>query len=218
MKLRTVKARLEKLKNVLLFFWSLIDPLYFCFSRLTYPPCVAKKDNILRIRLTKYKGRNVTLSDGTTIKKNDLLVKIHLHNVRLLKELKHFKSELKKAKIILAYVQKSLPGVEAFIRMNPHAEKIKGIIGITSRTKGSERLGFEVFEIIHPVYRYLKTLSFLPIHYASSRCSLKELLTDYQPKYLFMSVRQLSALYGQAQTLKTDTHGQRAVYSKLNEV
>lgn len=196
MRLTTKKRGWKKVKNILLFFWSLIDPLYFYFSRLTYPPCVEKEENILRIRLTKYKGRNVTLSDGTTIEKNDLLVKIHLHNVRLLKELRHFKSELKKVKIILEYVQKSLPGVEAFIRMNPHAEKIKGIIGITSRTKGSERLGFEVFEIIHPVYRYFKTLSFLPIHFISSRCSLKDLLVDYQPKYLFMSVQQLSSLYG----------------------
>ena len=40
------------------------------------------------------------LSDGTQINTNDTLVKIHLHNVRLLKEIKNMNSKLKKAKVI----------------------------------------------------------------------------------------------------------------------
>ncbi len=185
------------MKGYLLTVWSLIDPFYFYFSRLTYPPFVDKKENILRIRLTKYKGREVTLSDGTRIKKNDILVKIHLHNVRLLKELRGVKSELNKTKMILNYVRSSLPGVESFIRMNPHTQEIKGILGITSRAKGSERLGFEVFDIMHPVYRWFKTFAFLPISYVSSRgIGLKELVKFHKPKYLFMSAKKLTELYG----------------------
>ena len=79
-------------------------------------PVKETEANIIRIKLTKYKGRSVFLSDGTQINKQDTLIKIHLHNVRLLKELKDIKSELKKAKIIYRYVQKSLPDLEKYIR------------------------------------------------------------------------------------------------------
>ena len=113
------------MRDYLISIWSLIDPLYYCCSRLSYPPC--KEGNIFRVRLTKYKGRNIVLSDGTQINKNDTLVKIHLHNVRLLKELKNIKSEIKKAKMIYRYVQKSLPGIEIYIRNHCHSDKIKGI-------------------------------------------------------------------------------------------
>lgn len=197
MKSTIEKVRQRIVKGYLISLWSLIDPFYFFFSRLTYPPFVDKQDNILRIRLTKYKGRDVTLSDGTTIRKNDILVKIHLHNVRLLRELKDMKSELKRVKTILNYVQKSLPGVEGFVRTNPRCAEIKGILGITSRARGSERIGFEVFDIVHPLYKWFKALAFLPISYISTRgASFKEILKDYQPKYLFMSVEKLTALYG----------------------
>lgn len=185
------------MKGYILSIWGLIDPFYYFFSRLTYPPLIDKKDNILRIRLTKYKGREIILSDGSRIKKNDILVKIHLHNVRLLKELRGINSELKKVKIIFQYVQRSLPGVENFIQNNNHGGKIKGILGITSRNKGSERLGFEVFDITHPLYKYFKICAFLPIALISSKgSSFKDIMKHHQPKYLFMSTDRLSALYG----------------------
>nr|WP_309143495.1 hypothetical protein [Bacillus sp. V3B] len=100
------------MRGYLISIWSLIDPLYYFCTRLIYLPSEEKEGNIFRIRLTKYKGRKIVLSDGTQINKNDTLVKIHLHNVRLSKELKDVKSEIKKAKMIYRYVQKSLPGFE----------------------------------------------------------------------------------------------------------
>lgn len=193
------------MRGYILSIWAMIDPLYFFLSRLTYPPLIDKKDNILRIRLTKYKGRDITLSDGTRIKKNDILVKIHLHNVRLLKELKGINSELKKAKLIFQYVRRSLPGVECFIQNSPRAGKIKGVLGITSRNKGSERLGFEVIDISNSLYRCFKICAFLPIGLLSSRGScFKDIFKHHQPKYLFMSTDKLTSLYGAHSTFNKD--------------
>ncbi|AIE60311.1 YkoP family protein [Bacillus methanolicus] len=184
------------MRGYILSIWSLIDPIYFFCSRLTYPPCEGTEGNILRIRLTKYKGRNIVLSDGTQINRNDLLVKIHLHNARLLKELKDIKSELKKAKIIYRYVQKSLPGVEIYIRNYCHSQEIKGIIGISLLNKGCERLGFEIFDISHPVYKWYKWFSFLPIAMLSSQNTFIWRILKYQkPHYLFMSTNKLSNMY-----------------------
>jgi hypothetical protein len=184
------------MRGYVLSFWSLVDPLYYFFTRLKSLPCEEIKGNIFRIRFTKYKGRNIVLSDGTEINKNDILIKIHLHNVRLLKELKDIKSEIKKAKIIYHYVQKSLPGIEIHIRNCSHSQEIKGIIGITLLNKGCERLGFEVFYISHPIYKWFKQSSFLPIGILSSKnASIRHILNHQQPKYLLMSTNKLSNMY-----------------------
>jgi len=185
------------MRGYVLSIWSLFDPIYFFFTRLTFPPCTDLERSIFRIRLTKYKGKEVVLTDGTKINKNDILVKIHLHNAKLLMELKDIKSELKKAKIIYRYVQKSLPGVENYIQ-NCHCSKdIKGIIGITKLNKGCERLGFETFEISHPVYKGFKWFALLPIEIlASGNCSLRQICNHQVPKYLFMSTQKLSKIYG----------------------
>jgi hypothetical protein len=185
------------MKGYLISIWSFIDPIYYFCTRLTYLPCEEPECNIFRVRLTKYKGRNVVLSDGTRINKNDTLVKIHLHNVRLLKELKNTKSDIKKAKIIYHYVEKSLPSIELYIRNQYYFDEIKGIIGITLLNKGCERLGFEIFDISHPLYKRLKQFSFLPIKILSSQnSSVRHILKSQQPKYLFMSTKKLSNLYG----------------------
>jgi hypothetical protein len=173
--------------------WGLIDPLYYHCTRLTNLP--TKEDNIFRVRLTKYKGRNMVLSDGTQINKNDTLVKIHLHNVRLLKEIKNMNSELKKAKMIFNYVKRSLPGIDLYIQNHPHSSEIKGIIGITTLNKGSERLGFEVFEIAHPIYKWFKQIAFLPIDIISSQNTFLHVLKTHKPSYLLMSTDKLSNMY-----------------------
>jgi hypothetical protein len=184
------------MRGYLISIWSLIDPLYYFCTRLTDLPSEEKEGNIFRIRLTKYKGRKIVLSDGTRINKNDTLVKIHLHNVRLLKELKNIKSEIKKAKIIYHYVKKSLPGIEIYIRNQSQSDEIKGIIGITSLNKGCERLGFELVDISHPIYKWFKRFSFLSIGILSSQnSSILHILKHQQPKYLFMSTKKLSNMY-----------------------
>lgn len=181
------------MRSYILSFWSFMDPIYYYFSRLTYLPC---KNNILRVRVTRYKGKNIVLTDGTPINRNDLLVKIHLHNVKLLMELKDIKSELRRGKRIYQLVQGSLPSLDTFIRNHSHANQIKGIIGITMLNKGCTRLGFEVVTISHPVYKWFKRFAFLPIGLLSSQsATITSALLEHKPTYLFMSKSTLSKLY-----------------------
>lgn len=180
------------MKDYILSIWNSLDPYYYACSRLTY--VTENGDNIFRIRITKYKGRDIVLSDGTNIKKNDMLVKIHLHNVRLLRELNEVKSELRRAKMIYRYVQNSLPGVEAYIRNHFETFNVKGIVGITSLNKGCERLGFEIIDIINPFYRWFKIISFLPIGMLSHQ-RIDEVIKHQNPSYLFMSRDKLKELY-----------------------
>ncbi|UAL53095.1 MULTISPECIES: YkoP family protein [Metabacillus] len=171
--------------------WSIIDPLYFFFTRLHYLEQTKKNDTIFRVRLTRYKGRLVVLSDGTMIKKNDVLVKIHLHNARLLKELQSIDTDFKKAMLLYKKVKESLPHLALYIQRHKNKGEIKGIIGITMLTKGCERLGFESYTISSPTYKWFKKLALYPIYLLSMSKLPPKGKKRPSPKYVFMSKESL---------------------------
>ncbi|MBO8156808.1 MAG: hypothetical protein H0Z32_10125 [Bacillaceae bacterium] len=187
------------MRSYLIKIWNVFDPVYYHMTRLTYPVMKEKeKNNVFRVRLTRYKGKNVTLSDGTHIKKNDLLVKVHLHNVRLLSELQNIDNDVRRGIIIHQLVKQSLPGVADYICKHRRCKEIKGIIGITMLSKGIKRLGFEAHSIEHPLYKWLKNTALIPIYVLSlSKPSIESIKKCPDPKYLFMSKDKLIDRYQQ---------------------
>jgi|GEM_PF-251655 len=181
------------MRSILLYFWNIIDPIYYLFTRLTY--INKKKGNIFRVRKTTYLGYDVNLSDGTKISHRDLLIKIHLHNVRLVRDMRKIKSDFKKGTYIYRAIKQSLPDLAKYIYEHPEQYKIKGIIGITTLHRGCEKLGFEPKPLKNKLYRKMKWTSFIPISYISSvDMNLKDLIY-HEPKYLFMSKNKLFELY-----------------------
>lgn len=194
------------MKLYLISIWSIIDSIYYVFTRLTHLDMMTdEKNNIFRVRLTRYKGNSVILSDGTKIQKNDLLVKIHLHNVRLIKEIEHINSEVRRGSFIYKWVERSLPDLITFIDTNDKKDEIKGIIGITTLNKGSRRLGFDSFCISNPIYKWFKSITFLPICILSSTTPLLT-IRKRQPKYLFMSKKMLIKKYGSKYNFTNNYH------------
>lgn len=175
--------------------WSTLDPLYYSFTRLHYLK-TKEQPTLFRVRLTRYKGREVVLSDGTMIKKNDVLVKIHLHNVQLLKELLTVNNDLKKAMILYKRVKESLPHLASYVYQHKDIDEIKGIIGITLLNKGCTRLGFEIFTILSPTYYRFKQLALFPIYYISTTRRSTKGKKAPSPNYLFMSKKSLLKKYG----------------------
>lgn len=181
---------LAKMKLCVITIWTILDPIYYAFTRLTY----VEDKEILRVKVTKYKGRSCVLLDGTEIKKNDLLIKIHLHNVILLRELLPVKGETSKARLIYRQVKQALLGVALYVHNHPKKDEIKGIIGITALNKGSKRLGFESISISNKIYLWFKLIVFLPMYgMAVSNISMQSLRRH--PMYLFMSKNTLFELY-----------------------
>ncbi|WP_102347503.1 YkoP family protein [Bacillus sp. Marseille-P3661] len=186
------------MRSLLIGVWNLLDPLYYRCTRLTYLNVLNDDHkNILRVRLTRYKGKKVVLSDGTEIKKNDILVKIHLHNVRVLKEITPIVNELKRGKVIYQYVKSSLPDLISYIQRQPECDQIKGIIGITSLNRVANRLGFEIVDISNPIYKRFKWLSSLPIFLLSTPklATFNNFKKHHAPCYLFMSKPKLFNMY-----------------------
>ncbi|GIP65221.1 hypothetical protein J32TS6_37760 [Virgibacillus pantothenticus] len=177
------------IRNFLLYFWGSIDPVYFACSRLTYIVGPNQKRTLLRARLTKYKGATVILSDGTVVEKNDVLVKIHLHNVKLLKELCNQSNDIKRAVTIYHSVKQAMPSLASYIETHPECGRVKGIIGITNLSKGAEKLGFEKKPLQNVFYRTFKKATLFPINILTGKKTMK-------PVYLFMSKGNLLMRYG----------------------
>lgn len=176
-----------KIKQVFISAWSIVDPLYFCCTRLHYLESTKEQPAIFRVKLTRYKGHEIELEDGTYIKKNDLLVKIHLHNVRLLKELSFIDNDMKKTVVLLKKTKESLVDLAKYIRCHHSEEQIKGIMGVTMINKGYDKLGFEHFSISSQLYKWFKRLSHFPIYILSTTTRPKGWRKAPPPGYLFMS-------------------------------
>lgn len=99
------------MRKVILFWWCLIDPIYYQFTQLTY---IDYRKNIFRVRLTRYLRHPVVMADGTHIQKNDLLLKIHFHNVRLLSELSQIQNEFQKGKVFFIWSKIPFPVSRTF--------------------------------------------------------------------------------------------------------
>ena len=187
------------MKQHLIQVWTLFDSVYFFCTRLQCLEQISGNSNILRVRLTRYKGRKIILSDGTSINKNDLLVKIHLHNVRILKEMQCMDKNLKKTRFLYKKVQESLPDLALFIIRHKYKDQIKGIIGITMINKGYKRLGFESVFISNRSYLRFKRIALYPIHLLSSSkpsSNKGKQMKMPTPQYLFMSKSSICEKYG----------------------
>lgn len=184
-----------RLRLTILWLWKLIDPIFYLFSRLHYIREENREKSVFRVRVTKYKGQNLILSDGTRICKNDLLLKIHLHNVRLLNEYVKIKNELNRARLIYKLVLTSMPSLAYYLKVHPEECHIKGIIGITTINKGVKPLGFECFAPTNLFYKKVKKIGQLPIFLLSSS-SLKDFKKN-RLNYLFMSKEKLYDRYSQ---------------------
>lgn len=173
--------------------WTLLDQLYYLCTRLEY---VNKQENIFRVRPMKYRGKDLHLSDGTLLKGKDLVLKIHLHNCLLMKELQGMEGQIRRALYVYDRVRESLPGLAQFIENHPNQKQIKGILGITLLHRGIHRLGFDAVEIPNPFYAKLKqaylTPMFLFLHPRNSTSQEKDKLT---PKFLAMSKDKLLQTY-----------------------
>ena len=86
--------------------------------------------------------------------------------------------------------------MDHYIQNHPYSSKIKGIIGISTLYKGSEKLGFEVFDLSNPFYKWFKQIALLPIGMLSSeKTTILTIWKTHKPSYLFMSTEKLSKMY-----------------------
>lgn len=95
----------------------------------------------------KYRGKNITLKDGTIIKKGDIIAELHIDNLRIHKFDSSYANLLKLLKEELIAVKNSL-------ELKGYRD-ITAVHGITVFHNIAARQGFTVFDIKNPVTKYL---------------------------------------------------------------
>ncbi|MDG5788430.1 hypothetical protein QA612_13150 [Evansella sp. AB-P1] len=180
------------MRNHLLNTWDILDPYYHKIRKFASIE-TDDKISVFRVHLIKYKGPTQILSDGNIILKGDLLIKIHLHNIKIIKLLQTITSSKQKTLLLYQMVKKALPKLAKYVNEHELRNKIKGICGVTMLNKLVGRLGFEIKPIPSLSYRILKYFSQLPIHYISTGLVAKR-YEKRRVSYLFMSKNELLKL------------------------
>lgn len=183
------------MNTTLLNLWRLWDIVYYHSSRLQY---VDKKNNLFRIVFLPYWGEQLVTKNGDVISKNDLVLKLHLHNYRLA-ELIYKKKGVKALGIVLLReVRQSMPGLAHYVAAHPHSDRIVGVVGTSFLHRGVEHLGFTCSDPIDStIYRikkiYLKWM--LQFMHPEGKKRITAAKDNLLIKRIFISRRELLEQY-----------------------
>lgn len=182
-------------KVIFLQIWGAWDWIYYRFNRMQY---VSKKHNIFRIVRKTYKGPPLQTKTGEWITAGDDIIKIHLHNYALAKEVLNRRSDLALALYLKNYIQRSLIGLNTHISELPERNNIKAIMGTSMLNRGAERFGFSVHEVNNSLYfwfkGYLYKFIYLVVHPFGYHY-LQKHGGRLKSKHLVMSINELIELY-----------------------
>jgi hypothetical protein len=183
------------MKGVMLRLWGVWDWFYFCFNRMQY---VSKEDNIFRIVRKKHTGPPLKTHSGEWIRPGDEIIKIHLYNYGLAKQVVQYHTEVSLALYLKKYMKESLVGLCEYINELPDNQNIKAIIGTSMLNRGADRLGFCLHDVQRSIFYWLKGFMYRFIYIMVHPYGMKYLKKNgyrLKSKHLVMSVNELNDLY-----------------------
>lgn len=124
------------MKKLLKKFFTHMNKRYIKTHNLIFIP--DSEYNYIYLDIDKYKGKTVTLSDGTIIKKGDIVAEIHVNNDSV--------DDIPVRKVIKVFYSETLTMARQ-LKYNEDFKDIKALFGRTVLAPLTKRLGFEVFEI-----------------------------------------------------------------------
>ncbi|WP_134698861.1 hypothetical protein [Ammoniphilus sp. YIM 78166] len=176
-------------QTMILPLWGLVDQIYYQFNRLQLIDI--EDQNVFRVRLSTYRGAPLVLDSGDVIRSGDLLLKIHLYNYQLMKQMCHLESDIRRALYVYEAVEHSLPGLARYLSEHPRSNEIKAVLGVTVLNRGIKRLGFQSFELDNSLYRAWKKAYMIPMYcLCHGQWSLPS-LQKLEPKFVVMGRTQL---------------------------
>lgn len=183
------------MKKIILCLWGLWDWLYFHCNRMEY---VSKGDNIFRVVRKTYKGPPLITNSGQWICPGDEIIKIHLYNYQLAKEILNFSSDVAYVLYLRKGIQRSMQGLSAYIIDLPDYERIKAIMGTSMLNRGAERFGFYKHGVEDTWYyrlkAYLYKFIYMLIHPQGLRY-LKQHGSKLEIQHLVITVQELLQRY-----------------------
>jgi hypothetical protein len=179
------------MKSVILLLWGVWDWLYFRCNRMKY---VAKEKNIFRIVHKRYRGPVVYTKSGQRLQRGDEIIKLHIYNYGLAKELLKYDSNFSIALYLKKNMGHSLKGLLDYIEQLPEPGNIKAVFGTSMLNRGAERFGFTVLDVEPTFYYKCKSYLYQLIYLIVHPFGMKYVLMNrnrLQSKHLVITIDEL---------------------------
>jgi peptidoglycan/xylan/chitin deacetylase (PgdA/CDA1 family) len=102
------------------------------------------RSTLFRLRVKRFRGRTLKLSDGTLLRSRDPIAELHLNNEILQEITRTGKSPERIALLALKEARRSLPALARWASNAPQGKEIRAVLGLTMLYRGAERLGFTI--------------------------------------------------------------------------
>ncbi|QSZ28133.1 hypothetical protein ACETAC_04595 [Aceticella autotrophica] len=140
------------MKNIFKYLWSLWEDL---FAKINGIQDINGGNFALRIAVKKYRGKDMTLNDGTLLKHGERYIELHLNNKFFSKISSHNSSSVYLGITAVKELKKSLHLLKKIINENPEFFDINVFMAYSLFYRGIDKLGFEIREIRSPLVRYI---------------------------------------------------------------
>jgi peptidoglycan-N-acetylglucosamine deacetylase len=150
--------------------------------------------DLLRVQFTRFHGRPITLSDGTSIQSGDRIAELHINN-RVMAEVAGQVSSWR----LLSMLMGDLRSLARWSRSESFPEGICALYAYTLLNRGASRLGFTLRSRPHSVRTWLDgffLLGLLVLYNPQGQGRLRQGTTyGREPVEIWMSRRQLDLRY-----------------------
>ena len=123
--------------------WRVYDAAYGWFHGLEDLP--TERETILRIGVARYRGRRITLRDGTVVQAGDMIGTIHFHNEAVAALHDGKPDAVRSGILILRGYERSLRALARLSEDHPRYQNIKALTATTIFHQGVENFGFEIY-------------------------------------------------------------------------
>jgi len=188
-------------------FW----PVWERITLLVHPtqPIPHATANVMRTQLTRWRGRPITLPDGTHVTRGDLVVELHVNN-RALGEVLAHASDWR----LLPLIADDLRALAGAAGTPVFPREVRAVYGFTLLSRAAPRLGFTVRSRPHTVRAWLDRvflMGLLPLYNPRGLDRLQQgtIYTSY-PAEVWMSCDELLRRYGAGDSQRRDGDGKYA--------
>lgn len=199
----TVSQLLERhQRSALLSWWkrclvSLFLLLDRVIRRLNGVACFRCRDDLLHGHIKTYRGPTLVLSDGTTLKRGDLVLNLHFNNELMVQMAKEAGSPVHLAVRLVRSGTIFLPYLAKKLEEMPFKE-VKALHGISLMHRGTRPFGFEAFDLPNGLLKIV-TQVYLRLFMAVLHPEGKERVQKREelliPKRIVMSRQQFLSHY-----------------------
>ncbi|MBW5444982.1 polysaccharide deacetylase family protein [Cohnella sp. CFH 77786] len=134
--------------------WMLWEKIFHVLFRLR----PAGDGTSFNYRVRKYAGPTLPLRDGQSLRSGDYVMEMHFENKMLYEMGMNSRSSVHTAIRLVREVERGLPDLARALETDPNGDKVSALYGISIIHRGSEGLGFQVFDLPKGLFSWLTQL------------------------------------------------------------